>query len=182
MSAQTGLPSQIELGDGYSLTARDRSTVEEMHELTVRNLERLREWEGWAQGEQTVEGMEAYTDAVEQALTAGTALNMVIRADSTAVGSASLRFDRYQGNAELGYWIDEGSEGRGIVRRACAALLGVAREQGMARVEIRTGASNDRSRALAKRLGFEYEGTLRSALRVGRRRQDAAVFGLVLGG
>lgn len=52
-------------------------------------------------------------------------------------------------------------------------------DRGIARAEIRTSVENRRSRAVAERLGFAHEGTLRSALPVGDRRHDLAVYGLV---
>jgi len=46
----------------------------------------------------------------------------------------------------------------------------------LARVEIRAGVANRRSRAIPERLGFKEEGVLRAAERIGTRVIDHAVY------
>lgn len=169
-----------DLGDGYALTLRDLTTVRPLHDLVQENLGRLRAAEPWAWQEQTVDTIALHTEHLLGQYAMDRALPCVIRAEDRIVGAASLAFDPYLGQASLGYWIDAGLEGRGVVRRAATALVGVARERGSARVEIRTAVDNARSRGLAERLGFTHEGTLRGALPLGPQRVDVAVYGLLL--
>lgn len=80
----------------------------------------------------------------------------------------------------LGYWVDAGYEGRGLIKRACRVMLAHAfGELKLHRVEIRCHAENERSRALAERLGFRFEALLRKAERVRERMLDLAVYGLL---
>ena len=170
----------VELGDGYSLVLRTADSVKEMHDLTLKNLERLREWEPWAQIEQTLEGTAAYTQFQLEQFVKGSAVpGMIMRGDK-AIGSASLKIDAYMQTAELGYWIDEDAEGRGVVTRACTRIIEHAESVGVRRLEIRTAVGNSRSAAVAERLGFEREGVLRQALPVGADRLDVAIYGRVL--
>ena len=65
---------------------------------------------------------------------------------------------------ELGYWLDAGHQGRGIVTRAAARLTGYAfSDQDCNRVILQCAVGNTRSRAVAERLGFVPEGVLREA-------------------
>jgi ribosomal-protein-serine acetyltransferase len=60
--------------------------------------------------------------------------------------------------------VDGGHEGRGIVTRACRAIVSEGfSERGLHRIEIRCATGNERSAAIAKRLGFVHEGVLRDA-------------------
>lgn len=169
-----------ELGDGVALALRDLTTVERLHELTEKNLDRLRRWEPWAQAEPDLEGGRDYTRLGMTAWAEGRSLPCVILVDGVVVGTAGASVNDYTQTAELGYWIDADYEGRGVVTRAVSALLdqlfGV---RGIARAEIRAGAENTRSRAVAERLGFVHEGVLRAGLPVGEVRQDLAVYGLL---
>lgn len=169
-----------DLGDGYTLTLRDLSTAQAVHELVVANLDRLRAAEPWAWQEQSVSGMVLHTEHLLAQYAMDRALPCVIRSDDRVVGSASLAFDPYLGQASLGWWIDAAHEGRGVVRRAAEVLVGVARDREVARLEIRTAVGNARSRGLAVRLGFEQEGTLRGALPLGPARADVALYGRLL--
>lgn len=169
-----------DLGDGYGLALRDGSTVEVMHDLTLNELSRLRAWEPWAAPEQTLESAEAYASFAIALYEQGTSLPLMITYGDEPVGSASLRLDRYAGIGELGFWIAAAHERQGVVTRACEALIDEARAEGLARVEIRTAVLNTRSRAVAERLGFMHEGTLRSALALSPERADVALYGMVL--
>jgi ribosomal-protein-serine acetyltransferase len=169
-----------DLGDGWKLTLRDLSTVEDVHRLVLANTDRLRAAEPWAWRDQTIESAVLQTEHLLGQYAMDRALPCVLRCDERIVGAVSLAFDPYLGTASLGYWIDAALEGRGGVRRAASELVSVARARGTARVEIRTAVDNARSRGLAERLGFTREGTLRSALPLGPRRVDVALYGLVL--
>ncbi|OEI67856.1 GNAT family N-acetyltransferase [Curtobacterium sp. ER1/6] len=154
--------------------------MEAMHALTVSELPRLRAWEPWAAADQTLASAQSYAAFTAASYEQGASLPTVIMHGRDAVGSASLRLDRYAGIGELGFWIAAAHEGRGVVTRACEALIKEAHSEGLARIEIRTAVMNTRSRAVAERLGFLHEGTLRSALPLNPRRADVALYGLVL--
>ncbi|MQW74388.1 GNAT family N-acetyltransferase [Nocardioides sp. dk4132] len=169
-----------DLGAGYVLALLDESSVPAVHQLTLENRERLRRWEHWAHEELTEEGQRAYVRAQLAEWVEGRNVPCVILAGDTVVGAAGARIDHYTGTAELGCWIDAAHEGRGAVSRALTSLLGMLfDERRIARVEIRTDVDNARSRVMAERLGFTYDGTLRSAMWVGEERRDVAVYGLL---
>ncbi|MAF10455.1 RimJ/RimL family protein N-acetyltransferase [Candidatus Poribacteria bacterium] len=66
--------------------------------------------------------------------------------------------------AEIGYWLAAEHQGRGLVTRACRALITYAFDTvRLHRVEIYCAPENTRSRAIPERLGFVIEGTLREA-------------------
>ncbi|MGW5852693.1 GNAT family N-acetyltransferase [Streptomyces sp. NPDC055254] len=83
--------------------------------------------------------------------------------DSTLVGGVMFtRFDSASGVCEIGCWLERAAEGRGLVTRACRALIDWAfRTRGMSRVEWWVAAGNTRSLDVAHRLGMTREGVLR---------------------
>lgn len=89
-------------------------------------------------------------------------------------GSISTR------TGDIGYWIDGAYEGRGLTYTAAAAVLDEAfgRLQ-LDRVGLHTELGNDRSRALARRLGFVEEGVLRKAIASPAERRDQVAYGLL---
>jgi ribosomal-protein-serine acetyltransferase len=171
-----------DLGGGAELVLRTLDIADEMHEITVRNLDRLRRWEPWAHGDQSPGDSRQWARVELDRFLRGEAVPTAIRHHGAIVGAASSRFDAYTGCASLGYWIDAEAEGRGLVTRACRVLVLDAFERGAGRIEIRTASGNERSIAVAERLGFAEEGLLRSALPVGGRRHDVVVFGKIAGG
>jgi ribosomal-protein-serine acetyltransferase len=95
-------------------------------------------------------------------------------------GAVLFQHDANQANVELGCWVAAEGEGQGVASALCRMLLVVAHADLAAqRVEWRTASNNKRSRGLAERLGFRYEGTLRSIFVLRGSRLDMDVLSLV---
>ncbi|MGN6742601.1 MAG: GNAT family N-acetyltransferase [Amnibacterium sp.] len=169
-----------DLGDGGALALRDLASAGAMHRLTAANLARLRHWEDWAFAELHEDATRAYTRIQLAAFGEGRSLPLAILQDGAYVGSLGARIDLQRETAELGYWIDEAFEGRGLVTRGVRAVVAhLAADRDIHRFEIRTAVHNTRSRAVAERAGFRLEGVLTGAFRIGPDRYDAALYGLV---
>ncbi|WP_438487694.1 GNAT family N-acetyltransferase [Streptomyces sp. S186] len=102
---------------------------------------------------------------------------VVTRADGTLVGSMGLvRLDRLrtvERQAELGYWTVKEQRGKGYTAEAAGAVVRWAfRELGVERMEWLAEAGNAGSWAVARKVGFQREGTLRAKLVHGGIRRD----------
>lgn len=84
------------------------------------------------------------------------------------------------GRAQLGYWIAPDEQRQGYATEA--AELGVRYafdERGLHRVMARVFVTNDASRRVLEKVGFEREGTLRDHYYVDGKHVDAHVYGLL---
>ncbi len=64
---------------------------------------------------------------------------------------------------EIGYWLSEKMQGKGIMTRTVEKMTGHAfHEMQMNRVQIKVAVGNSRSSAIPKRLGFLFEGIERN--------------------
>jgi ribosomal-protein-serine acetyltransferase len=80
----------------------------------------------------------------------------------------------------IGYWLGERFQGKGIMSRACKALIDHCFDElNLNRIEIRVATGNLKSQAVPKRLGFTHEGILRSAEWINDRYVDHIVYGLL---
>jgi len=109
---------------------------------------------------------------------------VVTRADGSLVGAMGLvrlgRLHTPERQAELGYWTATEQRGRGYTVEAGRAVLRWAfRELGVERLEWHAEAGNEGSRAVARRLGFHMEGTLRAHLVRGGTRRDVWIGSLL---
>jgi len=83
-------------------------------------------------------------------------------------------------SVELGYWIAEEHQGKGIVSDACRFVIThVFRQLDLHRVQIRCATGNAKSCAIPRRLGFVHEGTVREAEMVNGKYLDLHVFGML---
>ena len=79
--------------------------------------------------------------------------------------------------AYLGYWVDRSQEGKGVAFEAVRAIMRFAFEDvRLHRLQAAIQPWNDRSIALAVRLGFRHEGIARRYLNVGGGWQDHAIY------
>lgn len=83
--------------------------------------------------------------------------------------------------AEIGYWIIEKAQGKGIVSKSVKELLIMGfTELNLNKVVIRAGVDNAKSRSIPERLGFTLEGVERDGeLLVDNKYTDLAIYGLL---
>jgi RimJ/RimL family protein N-acetyltransferase len=177
-------PFVLPIGDDGALMVRTPMIARAYHNLLVANQERLARWEPWACSPLNLADTTAFLSASARRWAEGRELPLVMLVRSAAgwelVGSCGLWLDDAGTAATVGYWIDAWYEGRGLVTRSVRALLHQAfGAYALSRVEISTVAENVRSRAVAERLGFTYEGVRRQAIAFPAARCDQAIYGLL---
>ncbi|CAM3713751.1 GNAT family N-acetyltransferase [Kibdelosporangium persicum] len=101
--------------------------------------------------------------------------------DGKLMGGTLFRvFNAENGVCEVGVWLDPDAAGRGLVTTAVRHMIDWAVcVRGMSRVEWRCSPDNERSIAVAQRLGMTLEGVLRSEYPIGGIRQDAQVWSVL---
>lgn len=101
--------------------------------------------------------------------------------EGTLVGGVVFpRFDARTGNCEIGVWTEPAGAGHGLITAAVRVLVRYAFEQrGMQRIEWMTTPRNQRSRAVAQRLGMTLDGVLRSEFLHNDERHDNEVWSLL---
>jgi ribosomal-protein-serine acetyltransferase len=167
----------FDLGEGFEVRVLERDDAAEVFALVDANRERLRPWMPWVDATAGPADTRAFIER-DRAADGMDALGMYV--DGRYVGGIGIRPDTAHGDAEIGYWIGSAHEGRGLVTRACRALIDHAFDElGMHRITIRAAPGNARSRAIPDRLGFEEEGVMREAGKSELGYHDLVVYGLL---
>ena len=126
----------------------------------------LHRWMEWARGPYGIDQARRFCADARAAFDDGRDFNalMTLADDDTVIGTVSILLrDEAVPRFELGYWLHTGYTGRGYATEAARAMTRLAFEEGGGRrVEARIDERNTRSRAVAERLGYELEGTLKS--------------------
>jgi RimJ/RimL family protein N-acetyltransferase len=171
---RTGLPGSVVL---RRLSTEDAAAFARHVALDA---ERLHEYLPWPQNTATPEGAVDWLGPYERQED-GRVLVAGAWHDYELVGGALLfHHEPKQATVELGCWVVSAAEGTGVAAAACRALIALARsELEVERIEWVTTTVNERSRRLAQRLGFQHEGTLRSAYVLGGARRDLDLLSLV---
>ena len=169
-AAAVAEPMRFDLGDGAELREWTQSDAIEAFAEVDQNRERLRDWLPWVDSTRSPEDVRAFIQRCEAS--DGRQRSFGIYVDGVLAGNIGLTLD--EDNAgEIGYWITGAFEGRGLVTRAARELMRHGFEdRALRRMQLTAGVENDRSRAVAERLGMTREGVLRQA---GRIREDRYV-------
>jgi len=106
-----------------------------------------------------------------------------LRGKSGIVGGIGFHdYDEFHRSAEIGYWLAEPLWRQGYMSEAVEAVLNYGfKELGLNRVTLRACVENKGSNAVARKFGFQLEGTSRKALksRIDRRYHNFNIYGLL---
>lgn len=173
-------PLPLRVDADVELVLLDQQRTDAVHALVLSSLEHLRPWEEIARPDLSRDEVVEYVRAGEDAWAQGRAIPAAIVYRGEVAGVVGARIAREAGRAEVGYWLGTAHLGRGIMTRAVRAVVRTLfDDEGLHRVELRTAADNQPSRAVADRLGFTLEGTLREMCPIDGVRHDLCVYGLL---
>jgi len=153
------VPTHIDT-ERLTLRRYTRADAEQLAEVATRNIAHLERYMEWIKFEpQNVEQRRAWIDDVNRQFDAGEDYTMgIFLREGPLVGGTGYHVLTDPDRLEIGYWIDQDHEGRGLVTETAAALtwaaLGVA---GATVVDITQSPTNTRSAAVAQRLGYERQ-------------------------
>src|SRR5690606_11963780 len=88
--------------------------------------------------------------------------------------------DRINNKLEVGYWLGEHFQGKGIMVRSCQALVQHAfAHMSINRVQFRVAVGNTKSSHIPKQLGFTLEGIMRDGEWLRGRFVDLEVYSML---
>jgi RimJ/RimL family protein N-acetyltransferase len=101
--------------------------------------------------------------------------------DGPAIGECDLsEMDRHNGRAEVGFLFAKAYWGQGYAGEAMERVIRFGfHDLGLERLGARFHDGNEASRRLLERLGFAYEGRLRSHIVRDGARRDCLIYGLL---
>ncbi|MEU3822148.1 GNAT family protein [Streptomyces sp. NPDC030392] len=171
----------LPLRDGACLRPLEIRHAAEFAAHMDRAREHIRPWVGAAFVADGLDGARGTLRRYAERQAADGARLFGIWLDGTLVGGVLFAaFDAASGTCEVGCWLEPAAEGRGLVTESCGILLDWAfDDRGMHRAEWHCRADNERSAAVAKRLGMTLEGVLRECWPVGGTRHDKQIWSVL---
>lgn len=160
---QTG--SILRINDRLALRLRRPEHAEALFTLVEANRAYLRQWLPWLDGCKTLDGIRTHLDECVRNAEAGRALELGIWLDGQLVGVTGYHTISVGNRAgRIGYWLDQAHQGQCLMTASVRALVDYGFDSlGLNRQDICAATGNTRSRAVAERLGFPFEGVAREA-------------------
>lgn len=160
------LPELVDAGDGLVLRRWTAADVEVLSALVADNVDHLRGYMPWiAEEPLPTEQRRALLATWEQEWQAGQTVVHAMWLDGELAGSCGLHDRIGPRGREIGYWVSHRHLGKGLARRASAALTtaAFACEPSFDVVEIHHNETNGRSRRVPEQLGYREVGELQLA-------------------
>lgn len=152
-----------------------------LFDLIQGNLPYLSTWLTWPALMQTPLDVASFLNKAQEHNRDGKALILLLQYQGQMCGVIS--YNEFQANnrsANIGYWLGEKFQGRGIVSTALRRFIQYGFEDlALNKVIIRAGVGNAKSAAVAQRLGFVFEGTARANEFLHQRYIDHQIFSLL---
>jgi ribosomal-protein-serine acetyltransferase len=169
------------LDQDVELRLLEERHAKELFALTDRNRAYLREWLPWLDNTISVADTRRFIQASLEQFANNNGFTAGIWYRGQLAGLIGLqKIDWANRSTNIGYWLGAAYQGRGLMTKACQALVDFAfTDLGLNHVEIRCAPENKRSRAIPERLGFRQEGLLRQAEWLYDHFVDHVVYGLL---
>lgn len=170
-----------DLGGGADLRFLEMRHAPEFLEFVLANTDHLGVWLEWGH---TIQTLEQAQDFIKRGITryAQDGLPWVgIWLENRLVGGILFfPVEAWAKSTMIGYWLGENVGGQGLMSKAVIAMLSfVFDELGLNRLELQAHVDNHKSRALATRLGFAFEGILRQVWTLHGQAVDHAAYAML---
>ena len=139
--------------------------AQELYTLIDLNRDFLRQWLPWLDSVTDKDDSVIFIEKSNEDYESKNGIQAGIWYEDKLVGVIGFhKFDWVNKATSIGYWMGSNYQKRGIMTKACKAMVNYAfKELELHRLEIRCAMGNDSSRDIPKRLGMVNVGTVRDA-------------------
>lgn len=171
----------IAAGPPINLKSISQDDAPRLHEMITREKDRLSEFLHWPRYISSLDDTIRFCAASENSFGNSNAI-YIAEFNGELAGVISFNnLDLANGIGDIGYWLAGNYEKKGIVSNAVEALIGAyAGNRQIRRFVIKCASRNGRSRAVAERLGFKFEGTLEQAEKIGNEYLDQRIYAKIV--
>lgn len=158
-------PFYLRIDEDLELRLLALKEAEQQLQLVQENRQTLRQWLPWVDGTTTLKDMQGFIETSREQAGGNQGVQAGIWYQGKLAGIIGQhQIDWNNRSTSLGYWLGEEFTGKGIMTRACRALVTYSlKDLGLHRVEIRCAENNQKSRGIPERLGFVREGITRES-------------------
>ncbi len=170
---------EIKVNNELSSRLMQESEAETMFQVIQENKAFLGTWLNWVEFVKTPENSIEKIREDIAGYASGKNLELGIFLNNQFIGRVGFHTIKDR-NAEIGYWLAESENGKGIITESCKALIKYAfREMNLHRVIIKMDTENIPSKKVPERLGFTCEGIERGSTFIQKQPRDSFVYSLL---
>ena len=135
----------------------------------------------WGESTQSIEDEREFLEYCQVRMESQKLWNASILIDGKAVGMIDLHnIDFDNQHAEVGYWLGNEYQGNGVMTDCLKKLLDIGFDElNLHKIKLLAEVVNVASNAVAKKVGFKLEGTLKDEIFSDGQFHDASLYGLI---
>lgn len=172
---------EIQINETLKLELVQSSHAQSLFDLASKNRNHISPWMPWIENMKSVEFIQQFIAGSVHRHAAKTEYAFVIFENGKMVGRIGIyQIDRHNKSGEIGYWIGEDFQGKGIIVKSCKAIISYAFQYlDLNRIQIRCATENTKSQQIPERLNFKKEGILRQAEAVQGNLLDLVLYSIL---
>jgi ribosomal-protein-serine acetyltransferase len=165
----------------FSLKILSKEDAPRLFQAIDRNREILSHWISWVENTHHIDDSLLFIEDSQKKLRQGEGMVLGIWVGESLAGCIGLHeISKVHKMAQIGYWLGEAYQGKGLVTRACRLLIPYAFDTlVLQRIEILCASKNYKSRAVPQRLNFMQEGVLRQYHMLHGQAIDMVIYSLL---
>ncbi len=150
-----------QIDDDISLVQMMPYMADDLYALIEKNRAHLEPWFPWAERTKSVDDITNFLQSCLEKQAKNEGFEAIITYQGKMAGVIGCHnWSHKRKIAEIGYWLDQDMQGKGIMHAAATAMINAFfNEYGMNRIVIRARSQNAPSCNVAKKLGFTHEST-----------------------
>ena len=145
------------IDDETDLSLIEPRHAEELNALIERNFNHIKEWSPWLKDDRSIENTHIFIKRNLLQFANNEGFSIAIRYRGEMAGQIDFSyFDWINLKTEIGYWLGESFQGKGLVTKSCRVLIEYAFDElKLNRVEMRCGVENQKSRKIPRKTRFQ---------------------------
>ena len=153
----------INIDQNLKLELIQENHAQPIFDLVDANRTHLRKWLPFVDRMQSVEFAANFVKGTMQRNKDGNEYAFVIVHNEKVIGRIGVyKIDTQNKIGEIGYWLAENLQGKGIITKSCKAIIDFSfLDLHLNRIEIKCGTENFKSKTIPEKLNFTQEGIIR---------------------
>lgn len=179
---KTHVPTMtIYINDAIRLELITEKHAQDIFDLVDANRASLRQWLSFVDKMQTIAFAENFVKRSIQRNLDGTEFAFVVYEQDEAIGRIGVyKIDGQNKIGEIGYWLAEKAQGKGIISKSCQSVIDFCFSQlQLNRIEIKCATDNVKSKAIPEKLKFTKEAVIRQGELLNGRFIDLDLYALL---
>ncbi len=169
------------ISENLELSLYEARNAEELNGLIERNFDHIKRWSAWLKDERSIENTCAFIERNLEQFNKNEGFALGIWFENEMAGQVEYNYlDWTNRKTEIGFWLGESFQWKGLATKSCRALIDYAFDElKLNRVEMLCGVENIKSRKIAEKLGFREEGIIREAQWIHDRFVNFVIYGML---